>query len=58
MSDLSQVQPTDDHELRRFAQTLWASDDYRSWREQALHAVADGSIYDEPPLEDVNHGEA
>jgi len=50
VSDVIQVQPNDDQEVRQFAQTLWSSDNYRTWRTNALQAVADGTIYSEPPL--------
>ncbi len=51
MSDPSQAEHAhNDPELRDYAHQLWASPDYRSWRERVRQAVADGTIYDEPPL--------
>lgn len=41
---------TDDPELRQFAEQLWATEEYQSWRDRALHAVADGTIHTEPSL--------
>jgi hypothetical protein len=49
VSDVSRVQ-SEDAQLREYAERLWASDDYRAWREHVRRAVADGTIYDEPPL--------
>jgi hypothetical protein len=45
-----------DSALRVYAQNLWASDEYQAWKARVREAVADGTIYDEPPLNGVNAG--